>query len=110
MNIEEKKLIIRKYLRRKFTFGTDVRERALLEDNINISQWAKNMEYLKTQDYFKREGVTPLVIRIDEAGHCLPPILWGDRKKKNWFIAAYPDVINYFIPSADIDYSLPEDP
>lgn len=110
MNIEEKNHIIRKYLRRKYPFGTDVRERALLEDNINISRWAKNMEYLETRDYFKREGVTPLVVRIDEAAASLPPILHGDRKKRNWFIAAYPDVINYFIPSADIDFSLPEDP
>lgn len=110
MNIEQKKKLIRKYLRRKLPFGTDPREKALLEDNIDIGRWAKNMEYLETQDYFKREGVDPLVVRIDEAAAFLPPLLHGDRKKRNWFIAAYPDVINYFIPSADIDYSVPEDP
>ena len=109
MNTEEKKKIIRKYLGRSL-FRSDPREKALLEDNIDIEQWAKNMEYLETQDYFEREGVDPLVVRIDNAAAFLPSIFWGDRKKRNWFIAAYPDVINYFIPSADIDYSVPEDP
>lgn len=110
MNIEEKKKIIRRYLGRKFPFGTDPREEALLEDDIDIGRWAKNMEYLETQDYFNREGVEPLVVRIDEAAAFLPFILHGDRKKRNWFIAAYPDVINYFFPSVDIDYSVPENP
>jgi hypothetical protein len=66
------------------------------------------MEYLETQDYFKRDAVDPLVVRIDEAAAFLPLILLGDRKRRNWFIAAYPDVINYFFPSADIDYSVSE--
>lgn len=108
MNTEEKEKVIRKYLRRKVPFGTNPREKALLEDNIDIGRWAKNIQYLETQDYFKREGVDPLVVRIDEAAAFLPFILHGDRNKRNWFIAAYPDVINYFFPSADIDYSVPE--
>ena len=48
MDTEEKKKLIRKYLRRKSLFGSDAslfgsdrREQALLEDNIDIARWQR---------------------------------------------------------------------
>jgi hypothetical protein len=100
MNTEEKKKAIRKYLLSwKSLFGSDPREQALLEDNIDIARWTKNMEYLKTKSYLTTEGVDPLVVRIGHFTAALPSMFWGG--KNDWFIAGYPDVVNYFIPSAD---------
>jgi hypothetical protein len=56
------------------------------------------MEYLKTKSCLTTEGVDPLVVRIGDATAALPSIFWGG--KNDWFVAGYPDVVNYFIPSA----------
>lgn len=106
MNTEEKKKVIRKYLRRKSLFGADAREQALLEDNIDIARWAKNMEFLKAKEasftYFAkeeaaREEVDPLVVRIGDAALLSLPLMFRG-EEHHWFIAGYPDVINYFMP------------
>lgn len=113
MDTEEKKKVTRKYLRRKSLFGSDAREQALLEDNIDIARWAKNMEYLKAGQpsviYFAkeeaaREEVDPLVVRISDAALLsLPLMLSGE--EHHWFIAGYPDVVNYFMPPYSTFYS-----
>lgn len=100
-----KKEVITKYLGR-LPFWFDLRKKALLEDNIDIDRWRTNMEYLQTKDWDLREEVDPLVARIDDATPFLPPVLW-ERHDRNWFIAAYPDVIDYFYPNVYPD--LPPD-
>jgi len=109
MDTKEKKKVIRKYLGRKFLFGSDAREQALLEDNIDIGRWAKNMEYLKAGQpsviFFAieeaaRDEVDPLVVRISDLAPLSLPLMFSG-KEHHWFIAAYPDVVNYFMPPYD---------
>lgn len=105
MQNKERRKIITKYLGR-LPFWFDLRKKALLEDNIDIERWRTNMEYLETKDWSLREKVDRLVMNISHATPFLPPIL-REGQDRNWFIAAYPGVINYFYPSVNLD--LPRD-
>ncbi len=115
MNTGEEKKVIREYL--GGLLRSDLREQVLqtlLEDNIDIARWAKNMEFLKggggytqaMREFLGMEGVDPLVARISCAKIHLPLIFGGI--ESDWFIAGYPDVVNYFFPSADGLYVEPK--
>lgn len=99
-----KKQIIKKYLG-KTPFFLDLRKKSLLKDNIDIEKWEKNMQFLvNSSNWDLRETVHPFVNTIIEGDSFLPPVLWK-KEDRNWFIAAYPDVIMYFYPTVDLELS-----
>lgn len=108
--------ILNKYLGSLPPF-LDKRKSHLINDDIDHLQWEVNTCYLLTCNHSSilnmldgnlleiEKKTTPLVIKINDElvspSICLPLSL---RKNEHfWFIAAYPDVINYFYPI--IDYS-----
>jgi hypothetical protein len=97
MKEKEKKKTLRRYLG-KLPSWFDLRKKALLEDKIDIDRWAINMEYLETKDLSLRQKADHLVVQIDDGSPFLPPVLM-EKQDRNWFIAAYPDVIDYFYPT-----------
>jgi len=85
----------------------DARKKAIINDNINILQWERNMIYLihtydlksnYLEENLNKESLTllPSVV-LDLNDLSLPPIL-QQNQDRNWFIAAYPDVVDYFFP------------
>ena len=70
------------------------------------------MEYLKAGQpsviYFAkeeaaREEVAPLVVRISDAALLSLPLMFSG-EEHHWFIASYPDVVNYFMPPSSTLY------
>ncbi len=105
-----KKQIIRKYLG-KIPFFIDLRKKSILKDNINIQVWEKNMQLLEADEWDRfdlRKDVYPLVRTIIDGASGLPPMLYKSTDR-NWFIAAYPDVIMYFYPSVDLELTEQEE-
>ncbi|MFH1597364.1 MAG: hypothetical protein ABIG94_13555 [Pseudomonadota bacterium] len=121
METEEKKSILNDYLGR-YPAWFDQRKKEILKDNIDIIQWQINMNYLidnygtidpseekafskwtKTFEYlnddFLENNVTKVLLHI--MGSDLPPIL-DQNKDRNWFLAAYPDVFEYFFPQFNL--------
>ena len=123
----QKKSILKKYLGFSPAWF-DLRKKELLNDNINIEQWQINMNFLihnhgtidsseKTAfeywaDTFDNTGydeiefegyleehVTPVLFNISDTD--LPRILCRDQDR-NWFLAGYPDVFEYFYPQANL--------
>jgi hypothetical protein len=95
------KQTIKKYLG-KSSFFFDLRKKAILKDNINMNIWERNMEFLENiDDWNLKEKAHPLILKIIEGDSFLPPVLQKNQDR-NWFIAAYPDVIMYFYPSIDL--------
>jgi len=123
MNTKQKKSISHKYL--GFCPALlDVRKKEILRDNINIEQWQANLNFLiykygstalnekTTFDWFAEafedsssdctqwknyleENVTPVLTNISDVDLDLPGILCRG-KDRNWFLAGYPDVFEYF--------------
>jgi hypothetical protein len=122
VNKKQKKTIL-KYLGSS-PFWFDLRKKEILKDNIDIHQWQINMNYLiynygtidsseqraferwrdnledKENDEFDfleylEEKVTPVLLNIADSS--LPQILYNNQDR-NWFLAAYPDVFEYFYP------------
>lgn len=118
-----KKKILKSYLGR-LPACFDLRKKEILNDNIDINQWQINMNYLiynhgtiysreqkaffNWSKIFELQGieefdfeeyleknVTKVLLNISESD--LPPILYRD-KDRNWFLASYPDVFEYFYP------------
>jgi hypothetical protein len=120
MERKEKKAILNDYLGR-YPAWFDQRKKEILKDNIGIIQWRINMNYLihnygaidaseekafskwtETFEYlnydFLENNVTKILITINESD--LPPILYKNTDR-NWFLAAYPDVFEYFYPQVN---------
>lgn len=123
----EKIKILKKYLG-KIPVRYDSRKSAILKDNIDINQWQINMNFLtcwhrnpspierqaleewkahKKQedeefDYreFLESNVTPELIHIPEVD--LAPVLRAN-EDRNWFLAAYPDVFDFFYPHENLN-------
>jgi len=71
------------------------------------------MEYLKAGQpsviYFAKEEaardeVDSLVVRISDAALLSLPLMFSGEEHQ-WFIAGYPDVVNYFVPPYDPAHS-----
>ncbi len=126
MDTKQKKSIINKYLG-SYPVWFDLRKKEILNDNINIEQWQINMNYLiykhsaidsneitafeywaKTFNHnrndkiefkeYLEEHVTPVLLAI--AAFDLPRIFYSDQDR-NWFLAGYPDVFEYFYPQTN---------
>jgi hypothetical protein len=123
MNAKQRKSILHKYL--GFCPALfDVRKKEILKDNLDIGQWQINMNFLiykygtiassekttfdcfadtfKTADIneiafrdYLEEKVTPVLLNISEVDLDLPRLLCAG-KDRNWFLAGYPDVFEYF--------------
>lgn len=130
MNTKQKKSILKKYLG-WFPTWFDLRKKEILNDNINIEQWQINMNFLiythgsidpgekkALNDWaetfyntcsdeilyegkYLEEHATPILLNVSDSD--LPPILWKDRDR-NWFLAAYPDVVDNFYPQIEYIY------
>ncbi len=99
--MESNKQVLRKFLG-KSPVILDTRKRSILKDRIKIETWQKNMEYLENENSWgKREAAHPLVQTIIDGEFALPPMLYRSTDR-NWFIAAYPDVVMYFYPTVDL--------
>lgn len=123
MHTKQRKSILHKYL--GFCPALfDLRKKEILRDNINIEQWQINMNFLiykygtiassekttfdcfaetfkntgndeiKFRNYLEQE-VTPVLLNISDIDLDLPRILCRG-KDRNWFLAGYPDVFEYF--------------
>ena len=122
-------MILKQYLGlRYFPFSLDIRKREIMNDNIDIEQWRININYLiqshgtidpgewkafnhwiecleevvKNETGFinyLEDHATPVLLRISPWD--IPPILQRD-KDRNWFLAAYPDVLEYFYPQMNV--------
>lgn len=129
MDTKQKKSILKEYLG-FLPAWFDLRKKEILNDNINIEQWQINMNYLicnhgaidsserkafehwaeifensingEFEEYFE-EHVTPVLLNISSAD--LPRILYRDQDR-NWFLAAYPDVFEYFCPQTNLSLDL----
>lgn len=126
-DIKHRKAILKKYLGLSPVLF-DLRKKEILKDNIDINQWQINMNYLiykyGTIDSSERKAfnkwrwnledaendefdfeeyleknVTPVLTNILEGG--LPPIFYKNQDR-NWFLAAYPDVFEYFYPQPNL--------
>jgi len=125
VDTKQKKSILKEYLG-FLPAWFDLRKKEILNDNINIEQWQINMNYLicnhgaidsserkafehwaeilensingEFEEYFE-EHVTPVLLNISSAD--LPRILYRDQDR-NWFLAAYPDVFEYFCPQTNL--------
>jgi hypothetical protein len=122
---QEKKYILRTYLG-LLPAWFDLRKKEIIKDNINIKQWQINMNYLicnhgtidsceqkafqnwaskfenlTNGDYedFLEENATGTLINLSESD--LPRIL-SKNQDRNWFLSAYPDVMDYFYPQFDM--------
>ncbi len=126
MNKEYKKSILSEYLGNSPAWF-DLRKKEILNDNIDISQWQINMNFLiykygtidsseqksfnrwvaifkyenKEMDFeqYLQKRVTPNLLNILDGD--LPRILYRNQDR-NWFLAAYPDVFAYFYPQPDV--------
>ena len=127
MDKKYKKKILKKYLGLSPVWF-DLRKKEILKDNIDINQWQINMNYLiykygtidsseqkaleewlsnledAENDEFDFEehlekNVTPVLTNILDGD--LPPIFYKDQDR-NWFLAAYPDVFEYFYPQPNL--------
>ncbi len=127
MDTKQKKANIKEYLGFSPAWF-DLRKKEILNDNVNIEQWQINMNYLiykhgsidsseeKAFDHwaetfkdpvndemnfeeYLEEHVTPILLNISDVD--LPRILYRDQDR-NWFLAAYPDVFEYFYPQANL--------
>jgi len=124
MDIKQKKAILKDYLGFSPAWF-DLRKKEILNDNINIKQWQINMNYLIYEygsiysseenafdhwaetfnnpvnifEEYLEEHVTPILLNISDI--YLPRILFRDQDR-NWFLAAYPDVFEYFYPQANL--------
>lgn len=127
MDTKQKKSILKRYLGFSPAWF-DLRKKEILKDNIDINQWQINMNYLiykygtidsseqkafegwvsnfedSKNDEFDFEEqlekyVTPVLLNISDAD--LPRILYKDQDR-NWFLAAYPDVFEYFYPQPNL--------
>ncbi len=100
--MKHSKQILNKYLGKAFSWF-DLRKKAILKDCINIDAWEKNIRFLEnsSDENFRKEA-HPLVVKISQNRADMPLILQRDQDR-NWFIAAYPDVIMYFYPSIDLE-------
>lgn len=123
VNKKKKKTILNKYLGSSPS-RFDLRKKEVLKDDTDIHQWQINMNYLiynygtidsseqrafeewrdnledKENDEFDfleylKEKVTPVLLNIVDSS--LPQILYNNQDR-NWFLAAYPDVFEYFYP------------
>lgn len=121
MNAKQKKSILKDYLG-FLPAWFDLRKKEILKDSINIEQWQINMNYLiykhgklnsSERNAFNNWSATledPFIACLDLETHAtsalvnmadgdIPPILYtADR---NWFLAAYPDVFDYFFPQTN---------
>lgn len=105
--MNNKKEVIKKYLG-KTPFFLDLRKKSLLKDNIDIEVWEKNMQFLENpNDWDLQEKIHPLIKTITSYEEALPQMLWKSQDR-NWFIAAYPDVIMYFYPEIDLSLTQEE--
>jgi hypothetical protein len=106
----------------------DLRKKEILKDNIDISQWQINMNFMiykygtidsseqkaleeclnnlvdtETDEFEFEEhlerNVTPVLRGILDGN--LPPIFYKNQDR-NWFLAAYPDVFGYFYPQPNL--------
>lgn len=70
--------------------------------------WTQTFDYIGSDEIefggYLEKHVTPVLLNISDVD--LPPILWGDQDR-NWFLAAYPDVVEYFYPQ--VEYSYPQE-
>jgi len=95
------KQVLKKYLGKLPTI-LDLRKKSIVKDKIDLSIWEKNMQYLENDfNWNLRESAHPLVCTIKDGEALLPPVLYRTTDK-NWFIAAYPDVIMHFYPTVDL--------
>ena len=132
MDTKQREAVIRRYLGSSPSW-LDLRKKEILNDNINIKQWHINMNFLVDkygsidsseieafeywtenfinnpeydnfgiEEYYKK-NVTPVLLSIADSD--LPRIFHRDQDR-NWFLASYPDVFEYFYPQID---SLAED-
>lgn len=97
--------LLRKYLGSDSP-DRDFRKNELLEDGIDIEQWAINVEYiskgpspdkifsLTTKEKELSESATSELILFLKNSHNWPPII--KIQHHFWLIAAYPDVYHYF--------------
>jgi hypothetical protein len=135
MHTKQRKSILHKYL--GFCPALfDVRKKEILRDNINIEQWQINMNFLiykygtiassekttfdcfaetfentgndeiKFRNYLEQK-VAPVLLNISDIDLDLPRILCRG-KDRNWFLAGYPDVFEYFyvqpkLPAGEFD-------
>lgn len=99
--MEVDKQVLKKYLGKMPTI-LDLRKKTIVKDKIDLSMWEKNMQYLENDyDWNLHESAHPLVCTIKDGEAFLPPVL-NPMTDKNWFIAAYPDVIMHFYPTIDL--------
>ncbi len=91
----------------------------LESDNLNIDQVLINLEYLEEAEknlLHPKEilmGTTPIVIRIAynllfDSSFFVPGFLTDNPKQFFWYIAAYPDVIDFFYPMLTRDQPFEE--
>jgi hypothetical protein len=135
MNMKQRKSVLHKYL--GFCPALfDLRKKEILRDNINIEQWQINMNFLiykygtiassekttfdcfaetfentgndeiKFRNYLEQK-VAPVLLNISDIDLDLPRILCRG-KDRNWFLAGYPDVFEYFyvqpkLPAGEFD-------
>lgn len=128
IDTKQKKSILKLYLG-FFPAWFDLRKKEILSDNIDIKQWQFNMNFLiykhgtinpsekkalndwtetfyntgsdemKYEGLYLEEHATPILLNISDVD--LPPILCSNRNR-NWFLAAYPDVVEYFYPTFNL--------
>jgi hypothetical protein len=93
-----KKERLRKYIGDSLMANSKIDQ--IIYDNIDLDIWEKNMKFLE-------DGIGdgyPLISTIINGGVALPSFLWPG-KDRNWFIAAYPDIVIYFWPEVDLQLS-----
>lgn len=122
MDNKFRKESLKKYL----GFGAvwfDTRKKEIFNDGIDIKQWMDNMnyliytfgpideserrafeewEYINEVNYLEIEEIASPVLRKVDGNDVmrLPPFLYKGTDR-NWFLAAYPDVVDYFYPMID---------
>lgn len=127
-----KNAILKKYLG-FWPAWFDLRKKEILKDNIDIKQWQINMNYLiykygtidkseqrafedwvafnvkdgEEYEEYSEKKITPILLYIS---FDVPPIL-REGQDRNWFLAAYPDIFDYFYPQMnyenDFDIEMP---
>lgn len=109
-------LLLQKYLGPS-SYLLDKRKLNLITDEINLKQWAVNMDFifsgispdmspvfanlLGEEKEKLLKTVTPELRTALMGSMNLPLALSKDKEVHAWFIAAYPDVLSYFYPSPD---------
>lgn len=107
--------ILEKYLGNN-DYQHDEKKLNLIQDQIDLSQWQINMEFiirgikprwsglLGEEDEKILEGATPELKQIFSVGLNSGNFPFElNEEILYWFIAAYPDVLNFFYPSPDYD-------